>query len=191
MDQITRCPKCGKGLIPKVRSQGTPSVSETFRTTTLIVVSRQTGKRDETNAHPCGHPVAWRVCHRSRADQPADQRSEHGDRRGRAVRPGSDRRNRRRLQYPCARAGAPFGVSLSAALTAFGCASDPLGAPTYQIPAEAGAVITGPVGSIGVANAQNVKPNATSGTGGAGAGVSSRAGCLGAGDFASAAIGGC
>jgi hypothetical protein len=84
----------------------------------------------------------------------------------------------------------PFGVSLSAALTAFGCASDPLGAPTYQIPAEAGAVITGPVGSIGVANAQNVKPNATSGTGGAGAGVSSRAGCLGA-DFASAAIGGC
>jgi hypothetical protein len=40
----------------------------------------------------------------------------------------------------------PFGVSLSAALTAFGCASDPLGAPTYQIPAEAGAVITGPLG---------------------------------------------
>jgi hypothetical protein len=85
----------------------------------------------------------------------------------------------------------PFGVSLSAALTAFGCASDPLGATTYQIPAEAGAVVTGPVGSIGVANAQNVKPDATSGTGGAGAGVSSRAGCVGAGDFASAAIGGC
>ena len=63
----------------------------------------------------------------------------------------------------------PFGASLSAALTAFGCASDPLGAPTYQIPAEAGAVITGPVG-IG-ANAHTVKPNATSGAGGAGGGV--------------------
>jgi hypothetical protein len=50
----------------------------------------------------------------------------------------------------------PFGASLSAALTAFGCASDPLGAPTYQIPAEAGAVITGPVG-IG-ANAHTVNP---------------------------------
>ncbi|HWX32868.1 MAG TPA: hypothetical protein VNZ53_36235, partial [Steroidobacteraceae bacterium] len=83
----------------------------------------------------------------------------------------------------------PFGVSLSAALTAFGCASDPLGAPTYQIPAEAGAVITGPVG-IG-ANAQTVKPNATSGAGGAGGGVSSSAGCVGAGDFASRAFGGC
>jgi hypothetical protein len=85
----------------------------------------------------------------------------------------------------------PFGVSLSAALTAFGCASDPLGAPTYQIPAEAGAVITGPVGSLGVGNAQTVKPNATSGAGGARGGVSSSAACLGAGDFASAAIGGC
>jgi len=42
----------------------------------------------------------------------------------------------------------PFGVSLSANLTAFGCASDPLGAPTYQIPAEAGAtaVTMRPVG---------------------------------------------
>jgi len=85
----------------------------------------------------------------------------------------------------------PFGVSLSAALTAFGCASDPLGAPTYQIPAEAGAVITGPVGSLGVANAQTVKPNATTGAGGAGVGVSSSAGCVGASDFVSAAIGGC
>jgi hypothetical protein len=83
----------------------------------------------------------------------------------------------------------PFGVSLSAALTAFGCASDPLSAPTYQIPAEAGAVITRPVG-IG-ANAQTVKPNATSGAGGARGGVSSSAACLAAGDFASAAIGGC
>jgi hypothetical protein len=83
----------------------------------------------------------------------------------------------------------PFGVSLSAALTSFGCASDPLGAPTYQVPAEAGAVITGPVG-IG-ANAQTVKPNATSGAGGARGGVSSSAACLAAGDFASAAIGGC
>ena len=84
------------------------------------------------------------------------------------------------------------GASLSAALTAFGCASDPLGVPTYQSPAEAGAtaVTTGPVGGIG-ANAQTVKPNATSGAGGAGGGVSSSAGCVGAGDFASAAIGGC
>ena len=88
------------------------------------------------------------------------------------------------VPLPC-----PFGVSLSAALTAFGCASDPLGAPTYQIPAEAGAVITGPVG-IG-ANAQTVTPNATSGAGGAGGGVSSSAGCVGAGDFASRAFGGC
>lgn len=70
----------------------------------------------------------------------------------------------------------PFGVSLSAILTAFGCASDPLSAPTYQIPAEAGAVITGPVGS----NARTATPNAGSGAGGAGGGVSSNAGCLGA-----------
>ena len=84
----------------------------------------------------------------------------------------------------------PFGVSLSAALTAFGCASDPLGAPTYQIPAEAGAVITGPVGALGVANAQTGKSNAT-GAGGAGGGVSSSAGCVGAGNFASRAFGGC
>jgi len=67
----------------------------------------------------------------------------------------------------------PFGVSLSANLTAFSCASDPLGAPTYQISAGVGVVITGPVGSVS-ANAQ------TSGAGGAGGGVSSRAGCLGA-----------
>jgi hypothetical protein len=38
------------------------------------------------------------------------------------------------VQLPC-----PFGASLSAVLTAFGCASDPLGAPTYQI--SAGAVV--------------------------------------------------
>jgi len=85
----------------------------------------------------------------------------------------------------------PFGVSLSAVLTAFGCASDPLGAPTYQIPVEAGAVIPGPVAGLGVAKAQTVKPNATSGAGGAGRGVSSSAGCVGAGDLALAAIGGC
>jgi hypothetical protein len=80
------------------------------------------------------------------------------------------------VAVPC-----PFGVSLSANLTAFGCASDPLGAPTYQIPAEAGAtaVTTGPVGGIG-ANAQTVTPNATSGAGGAGGGVSLSARCLGA-----------
>jgi hypothetical protein len=80
------------------------------------------------------------------------------------------------VAVPCA-----AGVSLSANLTAFGCASDPLGAPTYQIPAEAGAiaVTTGRVGGIG-ANAQTVTPNATSGAGGAGGGVSSSARCLGA-----------
>jgi hypothetical protein len=79
------------------------------------------------------------------------------------------------VAVPC-----PFGVSLSANLTAFGCTSDPLGAPTYQFPvAGATAVITAPVGSIG-ANAQTVTPNATSGAAGAGGGVSSSAGCLGA-----------
>jgi hypothetical protein len=89
------------------------------------------------------------------------------------------------VRVPC-----PFGVTLSADLTAFGCASDPLGAPTYQIPSEAGAVITGPVGS-GVANTQTGKPNATSGGRSAGGGISSTAGCVGAGEFASAALGGC
>jgi hypothetical protein len=80
------------------------------------------------------------------------------------------------VAVPC-----PFGASLSANLTAFGCASDPLGAPTDQTPAEAGAtaVTTGPVGGIG-ANAQTVTPNATSGAGGTGGGVSSSARCLGA-----------
>ena len=75
----------------------------------------------------------------------------------------------------------PFGVSLSAIPTAFGCASDPLGAPTYQFPVAAGAtaVTTAPVGSIGT-NAQTVTPNATSGAAGAGGGVSSSAGCPGA-----------
>ena len=73
----------------------------------------------------------------------------------------------------------PFGVSPSAIVTAFGCASDPLSAPTYQISAGAGVVITGPVGSIS-ANAQAVTPHATSGAVGAGGGVSSSAGCLGA-----------
>jgi hypothetical protein len=73
----------------------------------------------------------------------------------------------------------PFGVSLSGILTAFGCASDPLSAPTYQISAGAGVVITGPVGSIS-ANTQTVTPSATSGAAGAGGGVSSSAGCLGA-----------
>jgi hypothetical protein len=72
----------------------------------------------------------------------------------------------------------PFGASLSADLTAFGCASDPLGAPINQISAGSGAVITGPVGSISAA--QTVTHNATSGTGGVGGGVSSSAGCLGA-----------
>jgi hypothetical protein len=80
------------------------------------------------------------------------------------------------VAVPC-----PFGVSLGANLTAFGCASDPLGAPTYQFPAVAGAtaMTTAPVGSI-AANAQTVTPNATSGTASAGGGVSSSADCLGA-----------
>jgi hypothetical protein len=80
------------------------------------------------------------------------------------------------VAMPC-----PFGVSLSTDLTAFGCASDPLDASTYHILPESGAtaVTTAPVGSIG-ANAQTVAPNATSDAGGAGGGVSSRAGCLGA-----------
>jgi hypothetical protein len=74
----------------------------------------------------------------------------------------------------------PFGVSLSANLTAFGCASDPLGTATYQFPvAGVTAVTTAPVGGIG-ANAQTVTPNAASGAAGAGSGLSSRAGCLGA-----------
>jgi hypothetical protein len=73
----------------------------------------------------------------------------------------------------------PVGVSLSVMLTPFfGCASDPLSA-TYQIAAGPGVVITGPVGSIS-ANARTATPNATSGAGGAGGGVSSSAGCLGA-----------
>jgi hypothetical protein len=98
------------------------------------------------------------------------------------------------VQMPC-----PFGLSLSAILTAFGCASDPLSAPTYRISAGAGVVITGPVGSLS-ANLQTVTPIATSGAGGAGGGVSSRAGCLdaipstagsvGAGDLFGG-IGGC
>src|ERR1700740_531812 len=68
------------------------------------------------------------------------------------------------VAVPC-----PFGVSLSANLTAFGCASDPLGAPTYQFPAEAGATAV-----------TTVTPNATSGAAGAGGGVLSSAGCLAA-----------
>jgi hypothetical protein len=80
------------------------------------------------------------------------------------------------VAVPC-----PFGVSLSANLTAFGCASDPLGVPSYQIPAVAGVttVTTAPMGSI-AAPAQSVTPNAASGAAGAGGGVSSNAGCLGA-----------
>jgi hypothetical protein len=64
-----------------------------------------------------------------------------------------------------------FGGSLSANLTAFGCASDPLDAPTYQVPAEAGAnaVTIVPTGGT---------PNVTSGAGAGG--VSSSASCVGA-----------
>jgi hypothetical protein len=67
------------------------------------------------------------------------------------------------VAVPC-----PFGVSLSANLTAFGCASDPLGAPTYQIPAEAGAT------AVTMRPAGGVTANV------AGSGVSSSARCLGA-----------
>src|SRR6516225_5992447 len=82
------------------------------------------------------------------------------------------------VAVPC-----PFGVSLSANLTAFGCASDPLGAPTYQISAGAGIVITGPTGFTpnATSNAKsNATSNATPGAGGTGGGVSSRAPCSGA-----------
>jgi hypothetical protein len=49
------------------------------------------------------------------------------------------------VAVPC-----PFGVSLSTDLTAFGCASDPLDASTYQILAESGAtaVTTAAVGQV-------------------------------------------
>ena len=93
----------------------------------------------------------------------------------------------------------PFGVSMSAILTAFDCASDPLSAPTYQISAGAGVGTTGSVGSLS-ANLQTVMPNVTSGTGGTGGGASSRVSCLdaipstvgsvGAGDLFGG-IGGC
>jgi len=74
---------------------------------------------------------------------------------------------------PCA-----AGTFLSANLTAFGCASDPLSAPTYQIPAEAGATsaVTGPLGGSS-AGARTVTPNVTSSTGGAG--ISSGVRCVG------------
>ena len=70
------------------------------------------------------------------------------------------------VAVPCS-----FGVSLSADLTAFGCASDPLGAPTYEIPTESGAkaVTTVPTGGA-----------PSTGAGRAGGGVSSSASCLGA-----------
>jgi hypothetical protein len=63
----------------------------------------------------------------------------------------------------------PFGVSLGADFVAFGCASDPLGAPTYQIPSEAGstAVVRTPAGGT------------ASGASGAG-GLSSNSRCQGA-----------
>jgi hypothetical protein len=74
----------------------------------------------------------------------------------------------------------PFGVSLGADLMAFGCASDPLGAPTYQLPSEAGstAVIRAPGGGAGV-NAQTAAPTVTSGASSAG-GISSNSRCQGA-----------
>lgn len=74
----------------------------------------------------------------------------------------------------------PFGVSLGADLTAFGCASDPLGAPTYQLPSEAGstAVVRAPGEGTGV-NAQTAAPTVMSGAGSAG-GISSNSRCQGA-----------
>jgi hypothetical protein len=72
------------------------------------------------------------------------------------------------VAVPC-----PFGVPLSADLTAFGCASDPLGGPTYEVPAESGAKAVTIVPTGGA-------PNTTSGAGGASGGASSRVRCLGA-----------
>jgi hypothetical protein len=71
------------------------------------------------------------------------------------------------VAVPCS-----FGVSASADLTAFGCASDPLGASTYQIPAETGARAVTMVPTGGT-------PGTTPGAGGAGGGVSSSARCSG------------
>jgi hypothetical protein len=72
----------------------------------------------------------------------------------------------------------PSGASLSVMVTPFfSCASDPMSA-TYRA-AGPGVVITGPVGSIS-ANAPTATPNATSGAGSAGGGVSSSVSCLGA-----------
>jgi hypothetical protein len=61
-----------------------------------------TRRRNETNADPSGHLLAWRVCHGSRAGQ----RAEHVDRRDRFVRPRRDLGNGRRLQSLCASANA-------------------------------------------------------------------------------------
>lgn len=70
----------------------------------------------------------------------------------------------------------PFGETLSADLTAFGCASDPLAPQTYQFSSDvrASAPTIAPAPGIG-ANAQTVTPNAA---GGAGGGASSSASCV-------------
>jgi len=88
------------------------------------------------------------------------------------------------VAVPC-----PFGVSLSADLTAFGCASDPLGAPTYQIPAEAGAtaVTMRPVGGSIAANTAGGSVSSSARCLGA---IPSTAGNIGAGDLFGG-IGGC
>ncbi len=78
----------------------------------------------------------------------------------------------------------PFGVSLSADLTAFGCASDPLGAPTYQVPAEAGATaaIKAPPGFNARSTATSAAANSTSSSSCEGA-TSSRVGNAGASEI--------
>jgi hypothetical protein len=82
----------------------------------------------------------------------------------------------------------PIGVSLSVMLTSFfGCASDPFSV-TYQILGGPGVVITAPVGGIS-ATARTATPNATSGAGGAGGGVSSSSVCLGTMPSTSGSVG--
>lgn len=98
------------------------------------------------------------LCHGSRAGQLADQRAKRFDRLNRVPRPRSDLGNGRRLQSLCARVNALSVRRIAEPhLTAFGCASDPLSAPTYQISAGAGVVTTGPVGSLS-ANRKRSRP---------------------------------
>jgi hypothetical protein len=77
-------------------------------------------------------------------------------------------------------AACPFGVSLGADLTAFGCASDPLGGPTYQISPEAGstAAVRAPAEGTGV-NAQTAAPPTVTSGASSADGFSSNSPCQG------------